>query len=68
MYKRQWGLENRGYSRGQNRSASRNRYSAQQVKYNSDYELAEALREENVSEKDWDQMCEMIKAEVELVS
>ena len=64
-FRRQWGLEEQGYSRGQNRSASKNRYSAHQVEYDSDYELTEALRKEGVSEGTWDELRETFQAELE---
>ena len=76
--KKDWGLEEQRYGRGgQSRSATKNRYTAQQVDHryteqqqqideNSDYELAEALRSEGVSSDErWKEMCGIFQAEID---
>ena len=74
--KKQWGLEEQRYGRGgQSRSATKNRYTAQQVDHrytnqqvdeDSDYELAEALRSEGVSSDErWKEMCDIFRAEID---
>jgi hypothetical protein len=74
--KKQWGLEEQRYGRGgQSRSATKSRYTAQQVDHgytnqqvgdDGDYELAEVLRSEGVSsDQKWEEMCETFRAEMD---
>ena len=57
--KKQWGLE------GQNRSAAKSRYTAQQIEHDIDYELADVLRSESVSsEGRWNETCDSFHEEL----
>ena len=64
--KKQWGLEEQRYGRGgQNRSATKSRYTAQQIEHDSDYDLADILRSEGVaSEGKWNEICAMFHEEM----
>jgi len=63
--KKQWGLEESYGRGGQSRSATKGRYTAQQIEHDSDYDLADILRSEGVaSEGRWNEICDIFQEEM----